>query len=112
LAIALQALWSVLLVTTGSFEQLLNYTGFTILLSSGAAVAGLFVVRRHELREDPKLWLKMTAPAAFVIACAAIVLNTVWGAPKTALLGCLLIAAGLPVFYWSRTKIQSLVSDY
>ena len=104
LAIGLQALWSVLLVTTGGFEQLLNYTGFTILLSSGAAVAGLFVARRHELRNNRKLWLKMLAPAVFVVACLAIVVNTIWGAPKTALLGCLLIAAGLPVFYWSRLR--------
>jgi len=104
LAIALQALWSILLVTLGTFDQLLNYTGFMILLSSGAAVAGLFVVQRHELRRDPKLWLKMLAPAAFVLACTAIVVNTIWGAPKTALLGCLLISAGLPVFYWSRRR--------
>ena len=96
-------------VATGSFEQLFNYTGFTILLSSGAAVAGLFVVRRHELREEPRLWLTMLAPAAFVIACAAIVVNTIWGAPKTAALGCLLIAAGLPVLYWSRRR-QPLIA--
>ncbi len=104
LAIALQAVWSIVLVITGSFEQILNYTGFSILLSSGAAVAGLFVARRQELRDDPKLWLQMLAPAAFVVPCAAIVLNTVWGAPKTAFLGCLLIASGLPFFYWSRLR--------
>jgi basic amino acid/polyamine antiporter, APA family len=104
LAIGLQAFWSIMLVMTGSFEQILNYTGFTILLSSGAAASGLFVARRRELRSQPKLWLGMIAPAIFVVACAAIVVNTVWGAPKTALLGCLLIAAGLPVFYWSRRR--------
>ena len=109
LAIALQALWSVLLVTAGSFEQILTYTGFTILLSSGAAVAGLFVARRHELRADPRLWLKMLAPAVFVAACAAIVVNTVWGDPKTALRGTVLIAAGLPVFYWSRSRKPAAV---
>ncbi len=110
LAVGLQALWSVLLVTAGGFEALLNYTGFMILLSSGAAVAGLFVARRHELRENPRLWLQMLAPAAFVVPCAAIVVNTIWGAPKTALVGCLLIAAGLPVFYWSRRMNPLAVS--
>jgi basic amino acid/polyamine antiporter, APA family len=103
-AIGLQALWSVVLVLVGGFDQILMYTGFTILLSSGAAVAGLFVTRRHELKADPKLWRSMVAPAVFVLACMAIVLNSVWGAPKTASLGCLLIAAGLPVFYWSRSR--------
>jgi len=104
LAIGLQAVWSIVLVVTGSFEQILNYTEFTILLSSGAAVAGLFVSRRDELRANPRLWWQMVAPAIFVVACFAIVVNTVWGAPRTALLGCLLIAAGLPVFYWSRLR--------
>ncbi len=104
LAIALQAVWSIVLVMTGSFEQILNYTGFTILLSSGAAAAGLFVARRGELRASPKLWLQMLAPATFVIACAAIVGNTVWGEPKTAFRGCFWIAAGLPFFYWSRLR--------
>ncbi len=104
LAIALQAAWCIVLVMAGGFYQILMYTGFTILLSSGAAVAGLFVVQRHELRSNPKLWLKMVAPAIFVIACGAIVVNAVVGAPETALVGCLLIAAGLPVFFWSRRR--------
>ncbi|HUI82587.1 MAG TPA: amino acid permease [Candidatus Binatia bacterium] len=111
LAIALQALWSILLVLVGGFDQIMMYTGFMILLSSGAAVAGLFVARRRELRLYPKLWLKMLVPAVFVIACTAIVVNTVWGAPKTALLGCLLIAAGLPVFYWSRWRRPVVIAS-
>ena len=104
LAIGLQALWSILLVMVGGFEQIMMYTGFTILLSSGAAVAGLFVVRRREPQQHGASWWRMLAPAVFVLACAAIVINSVWGAPKTAILGCLLIAAGLPVFYWSRRR--------
>jgi APA family basic amino acid/polyamine antiporter len=52
----------------------------------------------------------MLAPAVFVVACAAIVVNTVWGDPKTALRGTVLIAAGLPVFYWSRRKKPVAVS--
>jgi len=104
LAIVLQALWSVVLVLVGGFEQILMYTGFTILLCSGAAVAGLFVVKRRELQSNPGLWLTMLAPGIFTVACAAIVVNGVVGAPKTSLVGALLIAAGLPVFFWSRKR--------
>ena len=112
LAIVLQGAWSIVLVTVGGFEAILMYTGFTILLSSGAAVAGLFVVQRHALRSDPRLWFKMMAPAIFVMACAAIVVNAIVGAPKTALVGSLLIAAGLPVFFWSRrSKSAQSASD-
>src|SRR5208283_3804359 len=102
LAIVLQAAWSIVLVMAGGFEQILMYTGFAILLSSGAAVAGLFVAQRQALRSNPRLWLKMSAPAVFVVACAAIVVNAIVGAPKTALVGAALIASGLPVFFWSR----------
>ncbi|MGC2110123.1 MAG: amino acid permease [Candidatus Korobacteraceae bacterium] len=104
LAIALQAVWSILLVMAGGYEPLFMYTGFAIVLSSDAAVVGLFVARRHELASDPKLWLKMLAPAAFAIVMTAMVINAIVGAPKTALVGCGLIAAGLPVFFFSRMR--------
>ena len=102
LAIALQASWSIVLVTVGGFEPILMYTGFAIVLSSGAAVAGLFAVQRGNLRSNPKLWIRMLVPAAFVLATSAIVVNAVLQAPKTALVGMVLIAAGLPVFFWCR----------
>ncbi len=96
-AIALQALWSIALVLLGGFDQILMYTGFAIVLSSGAAVAGLFVVQeRHKrtLRHTPR----MIVPGIFVVASAALVLDTVLEAPKIALIGLLLIAGGLPVY--------------
>ncbi len=110
LAILLQAGWSIVLVMVGGFEPILMYTGFAIVLSSGAAVAGLFVSQRHELRSDPRLAFTMLAPALFVVAMTALVINVIIGAPKTALVGCGLIAAGLPVFLWSRLHNRSQVS--
>ena len=97
LAIALQSLWSITLVMLGGFDQILMYTGFAIVLSSGAAVAGLFVVQeRHKrtLRHTPPMFI----PGIFVIASAALLIDTVLEAPKIALIGLLLIVAGLPVY--------------
>jgi len=34
------------LVLSGSFEQLLAYTGFAVVLFAGIAVSSLFIVRR------------------------------------------------------------------
>ena len=56
----------------------------------------------------------MVIPAAFVLACAAIVFNAVLRAPKTALVGAALIAAGTPVFLLSRkssTPIQPVCNE-
>jgi APA family basic amino acid/polyamine antiporter len=43
-AIGAQAVWSAVLVLSGTFEQLLTYTGFAVILFSGLAVLSLFVL--------------------------------------------------------------------
>jgi len=100
-AIALQAMWSIMLVMVGGFDQILLYTGFAIVLSSGAAVAGLFVVqRRNQLTATHHSHLLV--PSIFVAASAAMVIDTILQAPKIALIGMFLIAAGLPVYFACR----------
>ena len=47
-AIVAQAVWTTLLIVTGSGSALTTYTGFSILLFNGVAVAALFVLRRRE----------------------------------------------------------------
>ena len=47
-AIVAQAVWSVVLVLTGSFARLVTYTGFAVVLFAGIAVLALFVLRRRE----------------------------------------------------------------
>ncbi len=98
LAIVLQAMWSIALVMLGGFDQILMYTGFAIVLSSGAAVAGLFVVQRRSNRTDPIKRARLLVPGIFVLASAALVVDTVLEAPRIALIGVLLIAAGIPVY--------------
>jgi APA family basic amino acid/polyamine antiporter len=103
LAIGLQAGWSVILVLLGEFQQILIYTGFAIMLSSGATVTALYVLRRRRgLRGDPVRTLVI--PAIFALASALMIGNALYRAPKPSLIGLLLIAAGIPVFVFSRRK--------
>lgn len=108
-AILLQSLWSIVLVLFGGFEQILMYTGFAIILSSGAAVAGLFLAERRT-GFSPVVRVRMILPAIFVLASLAMVLDAVIEAPVTAAFGVLLIAAGLPVFAWSRKRKPAKVN--
>jgi APA family basic amino acid/polyamine antiporter len=105
-AIAAQGVWSAALVLSGTFEQLLTYTGFAVVLFAGIAVAALFVLRRrHPQAERPfRVPIYPVVPAAFVAASAAMVAYAVWGAPGPALAGVLCIAAGIPVFWWSARR--------
>jgi len=100
-AIVAQALWSAVLVLSGTLGQLVNYTGFAVVLFSGVAVAALFVLRRrHPGQARPfSAWGYPVAPAVFVAASAVIVLNELWSNTGTSLVGLAVIAAGLPVFF-------------
>ena len=103
-AIMTQAAWSGVLVLSGSLSQLVSYTGFAVVLFSGIAVAALFVLRQRrpsELRPF-RAWGYPVAPALFVIASAAMVVNEVWRNPGPSLTGVAVIAAGIPVYVWMR----------
>jgi APA family basic amino acid/polyamine antiporter len=106
LAIAMQSLWSAILVLSGTFEALLTYTGFAIVLFSGAAVAALFVLRRRD-RHVPrpyKVWGYPVAPAAFVLMSAAMLVQAIRHAPGPSLTGLLIIAAGAPIYFGMRLR--------
>jgi APA family basic amino acid/polyamine antiporter len=101
-AIMAQAAWSGFLVLSGKFEQILIYTGFAIVLFSGAAVLALFVLRSTRAR-DPRpfrAWGYPLAPALFVIASFALVINALRESPASSVAGLALMAAGLPVYFW------------
>jgi len=105
-AIAAQAAWSSLLVLSASADALVNYTGFAIVLFSGIAVLAVFVLRRREpdaARPFRALGYPL-APAAFVAASAAILLNGLFRAPGPTGAGILVIAAGAPLFVLFRTR--------
>jgi basic amino acid/polyamine antiporter, APA family len=106
LAIVAQSVWSGFLVLCGTIAQLASYTGFAIVLFSGIAVAGLFVLRRrHPDAPRPfRAWGYPWAPAVFVIASAVMLVNELWRTRGTALAGVAVIAAGIPVYWWLQRR--------
>jgi APA family basic amino acid/polyamine antiporter len=115
-AIGAQALWSGILVLTGSGNTLTTYTGFAVILFAGIAVGALFVLRRRE-PDAPRPFKAIgypVAPAIFTVASALIVLNALWTdlfKPLTvgaslgpAAAGLVVIALGLPVYFLLRSR--------
>jgi APA family basic amino acid/polyamine antiporter len=109
-AIAAQAVWSALLVLTGTFERLVTYTGFAVVLFAGIAVLALFVLRRRE-PDAPRPFRALgypVAPGLFVIASAAMVANAIWREPLPSLGGLAILAAGVPVYWlFQRRRVLS-----
>jgi APA family basic amino acid/polyamine antiporter len=100
LAIVAQAVWSSFLVLCGTLSELVNYTGFAVVLFAGIAVLSLFVLRHREPHaERPfKALGYPIAPAVFVAASLAMVLNEIWNNPATSLAGLGVIFAGVPLY--------------
>ena len=104
-AVIAQAIWSGVLVLSGTLSQLVNYTGFAVVLFSAVAVSAVFVLRHrqpHEVRPF-RAWGYPWAPATFVIASAAMLGSILWNTPlKSSIWGVAIIAAGLPMYWWMR----------
>lgn len=105
-AIVAQTLWASVLVLTAKADALINYTGFAIWLFSGIAVAALFVLRRREPNaERPfKTWGYPVLPALYAIVALVVVLNALYPDPGPAGAGALIIAAGIPLYFFFRRK--------
>jgi APA family basic amino acid/polyamine antiporter len=102
IAILAQTVWSVLLVLSGTFEQLLTYTGFSVILFSALAVLSLFFVRiRGKDTDTFRAWGYPWAPAIFCLVSFAIVANTVVTEPRPAFAGLGVMAAGVPIYWWT-----------
>src|SRR5437867_5939395 len=96
IAIFAQTIWSALLVLSGTFEQLLTYTGFSVILFSALAVLSLFFVRRTAKQPAVfRAWGYPWAPALFCIVGFAIALNTIREAPGVAPARLGVMAAGV-----------------
>ena len=106
-AIVAQAVWSSILVMSGTLSQLVNYTGFAVVLFAGIGVSSLFVLRGR----DPAAPRPFSAfgypwaPAIFVLASALMVANAFWREPRTTAAGLVLILLGIPVYFAFRSGV-------
>jgi len=105
-AIVAQALWSGVLVLSGTLSELVAYTGFAVVLFSGIAVLSLFVLRRRNpgVERPFSAWGYPYAPALFVAASALMVTHGLWTSPRSYLLGLAVIAAGIPLYFLFARK--------
>jgi basic amino acid/polyamine antiporter, APA family len=105
-AILAQGVWAVVLLVSGSYETLLDYAMFALWLSYGAMVAGVIVLRikRPELPRSYRMWGYPVTPVLFVAITCWFLGNMIVTRPVPSLIGLLLIAVGIPVYFLSVGK--------
>ncbi|MES2178174.1 MAG: amino acid permease [Gemmatimonadota bacterium] len=107
-AIVLQAVWSSVLVLTGTYKALFTRVVYTEWIFFALLGVATMVLRRRATYAPPyRIWGYPVLPALFVVASAIIVANQIYNEPVDSAVGVGLVIAGLPVYYfWSR-KTQS-----
>ncbi len=107
MALLLQALWTAVLIATGSFDFLADYAIFALWIFYGLTGATVFIFRKRlpNAERPYKVWGYPIVPALFLLVTAWLLVNTLITTPRQSLSGLFLIALGLPVyFYWSKRR--------
>jgi APA family basic amino acid/polyamine antiporter len=113
-AVLYQALVSAAMVLTGTFERLIYYIGFALILFAALASAGIFRMRRRPnwKRLPAVSWCYPLIPAIFVGASLWMLAYTLYFRPTESLLGLLTMACGLGVYVLAFRKAgQTRVGD-
>jgi basic amino acid/polyamine antiporter, APA family len=100
------------LIATGTFETVLIYTQFSLLLSSFLTVLGLIVLRVREpnLERPYKVWGYPFTPIVFLLITLHMMVYVVQQKPKESLLGLLTVIAGLIIFFFSKEPQRTVHS--
>ena len=108
-AISFQTLWASALIVSGTFEQLIVYSGMVLALFMGLTLSAIFPLRLRRQDSQPTYrspWYPVL-PALLVSVSTLVVGSSVLERPVEALYGAATIAAGLPFyFYWQRKKAR------
>ena len=98
--IALQAVLASVLVLSGTFDQIISYFFFIVLVFVWLTVFGLFLLRRR-----PAGQLEYSTPAfpvtpiVFLLLLLVMLILLGVGQPKESFLGAAVVALGVPVYY-------------
>ena len=98
-SIMLQCLIAVIMVLTGTFEQILTFMGFCLGIFPIAAVLGVFKLRRRPegIRSIPAYPLP---PIIFIVTSCAILVLAFLERPVESSVGLATVAAGIPIYYF------------
>jgi len=103
-AIWFQGLWACVLALSGTFDQITTSVIFAVWLFTALVGSSLFVLRR-KLPAAPRRYRALgypVVPAVFVLVAAWLVLNSLWATPIESAAGLVLVAVGLPFFFFFR----------
>ena len=105
-AIILQSMWVTVLIASGTFEQLVVYSGLALTLFGGLAVGAVIVLRWREpgLARPYRVPLYPLVPLFYLAMSVFILGYTILERPLESLLAMGTVLSGTPLYFWWRGK--------
>src|SRR6266446_654774 len=109
ISLIVQAVWAGILALSGTFDQLTDFAIFAFWLFYGMVAASVFVFRRRspDAARPYRTWGYPVVPAIFVLVTIYLIVFTIKNAPVQSLIGLLIIASGLPVYWYFARRNHS-----
>jgi APA family basic amino acid/polyamine antiporter len=107
-ALWIQALWAGALTLTGSYNELLDYVIFAVLLFYILTIVGIFVLRRTrpEMERPYRAFGYPVLPAAYILLAGVIELLLLLYKPNFTWPGLLIVLLGIPVYFvWKKREV-------
>ena len=103
-AIVFQSLWASLLIVSGTFEQLLVYSGLVLSFFMALTLSTIFRLRRASPVgiQQYQAPLYPFLPITLVCGAAALVITSMLERPSESLYGAVTVLSGIPLYYYWR----------
>jgi len=104
-----QTLATLAMIVTGTFEGLIYYIGFMLVLFAALATAGIFRLRkRQNWRTLPAVdrWFPLI-PVTFLVASSGMLISTIRFRPMESFMGLLTVCFGAALYAWTSHRSRN-----
>jgi APA family basic amino acid/polyamine antiporter len=111
-AVIFQGIWASLLVLSASFDQLTDCVVFAGMIFYASTTVAVFVLRR-KMADTPRPYKTLgypVVPLIFILVALWLLVNTLQTSTVESVAGLVLIALGLPVYFWQRRTARKTVA--
>jgi len=113
-AVLMQAAWACVLAASGTYDQLTDYVVFASWIFYGLVTSAVFVLR-YRAPDLPRPYRTVgypIVPLIFVLVAIWLVINTLMNRPLESIAGLVLIALGLPVYFYFRLSRRTAATSF
>ena len=102
--LVVQGFWASVLALSGTFDQLTDCLLFASWIFYALVTSSVFIMRRKypEMDRPYKTWGYPFVPIVFVLVAVWLIFNTLFTKPVESITGLVLMAIGLPIYFYFR----------